>query len=128
MLFRSPELKQKIWNDLEVWFLLKKIWNDLAVHGFYLKKFALYELVKFVLQDTFELIPESRKRILQSAGAKWRNFKAKLTAEHVMPYVGQKKKLQKPPKKYAYVGKRAWRRFVAVRVTKDWKVCINLVF
>ncbi|XP_063940205.1 uncharacterized protein LOC135152587 [Daucus carota subsp. sativus] len=84
----DPELKEKIWNDLE---------------------------------DTFELIPESRKRILQSAGAKWRNFKAKLTAEYVLPYVGQKKKLQKPPKQYAFVGKKAWRRFVAVRVTKDWQ-------
>ncbi|WOH07651.1 hypothetical protein DCAR_0727084 [Daucus carota subsp. sativus] len=85
----DPELKEKIWNDLE---------------------------------DTFELIPESRKRILQSAGAKWRNFKAKLTAEYVLPYVGQKKKLQKPPKQYAFVGKKAWRRFVAVRVTKDWQI------
>nr|XP_017237833.1 PREDICTED: uncharacterized protein LOC108210888 [Daucus carota subsp. sativus] len=63
--------------------LKEKLWND--------------------LQDTFEVTPESQKRILQSAGAKWRNFKAKLTAEHVLPYIGQKKKLSKPPKQYAFV-------------------------
>ncbi|KAL1823542.1 hypothetical protein ACET3Z_010320 [Daucus carota] len=56
-------------------------------------------------KDTFEVTPESQKRILQSTGAKWRNFKAKLTAEHVLPYIGQKKKLSKPPKKYAFVGR-----------------------
>lgn len=115
----DPELKEKIWNDLEVRQL------QFVLSWFLFIEFVLSELVKFVLQDTFELIPESRKRILQSAGAKWRNFKAKLTAEYVLPYVGQKKKLQKPPKQYAFVGKKAWRRFVAVRVTKDWQVCFT---
>lgn len=59
-----------------------------------------------------------------SAGAKWRQFKSKLTSDYVMPFIGQKKKLAKPPKKYAYVGKEAWKRFVAIRSTDDWKVCV----
>lgn len=62
------------------------------------------------------MTPESQKRILQSAGAKWRNFKAKLTAEHVLPYIGQKKKLSKPPKQYAFVGKKAWRGYVTLNL------------
>ena len=62
------------------------------------------------------MTPESQKRILQSTGVKWRNFKAKLTAEHVLPYIGQKKKLSKPPKKYAFVGKKAWRRYVTLNL------------
>ncbi|KAL1818373.1 hypothetical protein ACET3Z_013242 [Daucus carota] len=34
---------------------------------------------------------------------------------------GQKKKLNKPPPRYAFVGKGAWRRFVAKRTTADWE-------
>ena len=38
------------------------------------------------------------------------------------PYLGQKKKLRKPPTKYAFVGKEAWKNFVAERTTSTWKV------
>lgn len=65
---------------------------------------------------------ESEGLILKSAGTKWRQFKSKLTADYVKPYIGQKKKLMKPPRKYAFVGKEAWRRFVAARTNNDWKV------
>lgn len=68
--------------------------------------------------------PESEHFILMSAGAKWRQFKSKLTCDYVMPFIGQKKKLAKPPRKYAYVGKEAWKRFVAIRSSDDWKVCV----
>ena len=71
------------------------------------------------------MAPESRSLVLKSAGAKWRQFKATLTANHVMPYVGKKKKLSKPPKKYAFVGKDSWREFVAQRTSKEWMVCIS---
>lgn len=69
--------------------------------------------------------PELEKTCLQSAGVKWRQFKTKLTTEYVMPYIGKRKKLYKPPKKYAFVGKEAWRRFVAERTTKKWKACAS---
>ncbi|KAK1391280.1 hypothetical protein POM88_010336 [Heracleum sosnowskyi] len=73
------------------------------------------------IEDTFDVTPENQKAIIQSAGAKWRQFKATLNADHVIPYIGQKKKLMKPPKQYAFVGKEAWRHFVALRTTEEWK-------
>lgn len=69
------------------------------------------------------MAPESEGLIMKSAGTKWRQFKSKLTSEYVKPYAGQKKNLSKPPRKYAFVGKEHWRRFVAERTTTDWGVC-----
>lgn len=68
--------------------------------------------------------PESEHFVLISAGTKWRQFKSMLTRDYVMPFIGQKKKLAKPPRKYAFVGKEAWKRFVAIRSSDDWKVCV----
>ena len=68
---------------------------------------------------------ESESMVLKSAGTKWRQFKSNLTSDHVMPYIGQKKKLMKPPKQYTFVGKEVWRRFVAQRTSKEWQV-LNL--
>ncbi|XP_074346995.1 uncharacterized protein LOC141685814 [Apium graveolens] len=72
------------------------------------------------VQDTFKIAPESEKLVLQSAGEKWRQFKADLTAKYVMPFIGKKKKLMKPPKKYAFVGKEPWKKFVAERTSPKW--------
>ncbi|XP_074342968.1 uncharacterized protein LOC141680728 [Apium graveolens] len=72
------------------------------------------------VQDTFKIAPESEKLVLQSAGKKWRQFKADLTAKYVMPFIGKKKKLMKPPKKYAFVGKEPWKKFVAERTSPKW--------
>lgn len=68
------------------------------------------------------MAPESEGLVLKSAGAKWRQFKSMLTSTYVKPFAGQKKKLLRPPKKYAYVGKDHWRKFVAMRTTGDWEV------
>ncbi|KAL8121084.1 hypothetical protein AgCh_018015 [Apium graveolens] len=72
-------------------------------------------------QETFRVPKELQKGLLQSAAAKWRNFMANLTKYFVKPNIGQKKKLRKPPKQYAYVGKEAWKKFVAARNTSAWK-------
>ncbi|KAL6582611.1 hypothetical protein OROMI_004689 [Orobanche minor] len=53
---------------------------------------------------------------------KWRQFKTNLNRKFVKPYLGQKKKLRKPPKKYAFVGKEPWKKFVAQRITEDWQL------
>lgn len=63
--------------------------------------------------------------VLKSAGRKWRQFKTNLTSKYVIPNVGKKKKLLKPPKKYAFVGKDVWKRFVAERTTEKWLVCFS---
>lgn len=57
------------------------------------------------VQETFDIREESHNYVLKSAGAKWRQFKANLTKKHVLPYVGQKKKLRRPPKQYGFVGR-----------------------
>lgn len=62
------------------------------------------------------------KFVLKSAGSKWRQFKTNLTRKFVMPFVGQKKNLNKPPNQYAFVGKSAWKRFVAQRTSSNWQV------
>lgn len=78
------------------------------------------------VQETFDIREESHNYVLKSAGAKWRQFKANLTKKHVLPYVGQKKKLRRPPKQYGFVGRGAWKRFVAERTAADWKVYIYI--
>lgn len=59
------------------------------------------------MQEPFKVPKQLEKGLISFAGAKYRNFKANLTRDYVRPYLGQKKKLRKPPKKYAFVGKEA---------------------
>ncbi|XP_040374987.1 uncharacterized protein LOC112200371 [Rosa chinensis] len=58
--------------------------------------------------------------VLASAGTKWRQFKTDLTNKHVLPYLGKRKKLRKPPKGYEFVGLLPWREFVKQRSTEQW--------
>ena len=78
-------------------------------------------------QETFDIKPESEDFVLKSAGTKWRQFKADLTRNYVMPHIENKKKLSKPPKQYAFVGRGPWRRFVAERRASSWKVHIYIM-
>lgn len=79
-----------------------------------------------VLQDTFNVKPYLEDFILKSAGTKWRQFKTRLTNKFVLPYLGEKKKLSRPPKQYEFVCKSAWKKFVAQRTAENWKV--NVIF
>ncbi|PRQ57802.1 hypothetical protein RchiOBHm_Chr1g0352301 [Rosa chinensis] len=72
------------------------------------------------IQDTFKVAPESRKLVLSSAGVKWRYFKTTLTRKYVLPFLGKKKKLRKPPKQYSYVGLQPWKEFVKQRTSEEW--------
>ncbi|PRQ45697.1 hypothetical protein RchiOBHm_Chr3g0494441 [Rosa chinensis] len=74
------------------------------------------------VQDTFKVAPESKKMVLASTGTKWRQFKTNLTNKHVLPYLGKRKKLRKPPKGYEFVGLLPWREFVKQRSTEQWLV------
>lgn len=42
------------------------------------------------------------------------------------PYLAEKKKLRRPPKQYEFVGRSAWKRFVAERSAESWEV--NVIF
>lgn len=75
-----------------------------------------------VVQDTFKISPQLENFVLKSAGCKWRQFKTNLTRKFVLPFVGQKKKLARPPKQYAFVGKSSWKKFVAQRSSSSWEV------
>ncbi|XP_074347390.1 uncharacterized protein LOC141686242 [Apium graveolens] len=84
----DPELKSKLWLDL---------------------------------QATFKVKPEIENMVLKSAGSKWRQFKTDLTRKYVLPFIGEKKKLSKPPRGYGYVSKATWKRFVRQRTDSKWK-------
>ncbi|KAK1361442.1 hypothetical protein POM88_045916 [Heracleum sosnowskyi] len=71
--------------------------------------------------ETFKVSKKLKKGVLKSASAKWRQFKTNLNRKFVKPNLGQKKKLRNPPNQYAFVGKEAWKKFVAQRITDDWK-------
>ncbi|KAK1372728.1 hypothetical protein POM88_028921 [Heracleum sosnowskyi] len=73
------------------------------------------------IMETFKVSKKLKKGVLKSASAKWRQFKTNLNRKFVKPNLGQKKKLRKPPNQYAFVGKEAWKKFVAQRITDDWK-------
>ncbi|XP_062011742.1 uncharacterized protein LOC133728340 isoform X2 [Rosa rugosa] len=72
------------------------------------------------VQETFNVAPESKKLVLTSAGTKWRAFKTMLTRKYVLPYLGKKKKLRKPPTQYKFVGREPWKDFVKERTTEKW--------
>ncbi|PRQ17594.1 putative Ulp1 protease family catalytic domain, putative transposase, Ptta/En/Spm, plant [Rosa chinensis] len=72
------------------------------------------------VQETFKVAPESKKLVLTSAGTKWRAFKTMLTRKYVLPYLGKKKKLRKPPSQYNFVGREPWKDFVKERTTEKF--------
>ena len=72
--------------------------------------------------DGFKIPEECESLVLKSAGTKWRQFKSELTNNYVIPFKGDKKKQWKPPKKYGFVGKDVWKRFVAERTSDKWMV------
>lgn len=80
-----------------------------------------------MFQETFTIPPQLESFVLKSAGSKWRQFKTNLTCKFVIPFIGQKKKLGRPPKQYAFVGKSAWRKFVAQRTSADWMVYSSIL-
>lgn len=75
-----------------------------------------------IFQSTFKIGPHCEDTVLKSAGSKWRQFKTDLTRKFVLPFVGDKKKLSKPPRRYAYVSKSTWKRFVKQRTNSAWTV------
>ena len=44
-----------------------------------------------------------------------------------MPFLGDKKKLSKPPRGYGYVSKSTWRRFVKQRTDPKWMVWFSFI-
>ncbi|KAL8107166.1 hypothetical protein AgCh_023828 [Apium graveolens] len=59
---------------------------------------------------TFKVKREIENMVLKSAGSKWRQFKTDLTRKYVLPFIGENKKLSRPPKGYGYVSKATWKR------------------
>lgn len=81
-----------------------------------------------MFQNAFKIPEECESLVLKSAGTKWRQFKSELTNNYVIPFKGDKKKQWKPPKKYGFVGKDVWKRFVAERTSDKWMVLFYIYF
>lgn len=70
----------------------------------------------------FEIAPESKKLVMKSAGAKWREFKSRLTTAFVLPFIDDLEKLKKPPAEYNFLEKADWDEFVQSRLEPNFLV------
>ena len=69
------------------------------------------------------MIPkECRRLVIASAANKWRDFKSKLTAKYIIPFLGEPEKLENPPDDYRFIKKPVWDIFVATRITDTFQV------
>ncbi|KAH0987778.1 hypothetical protein GBA52_014955 [Prunus armeniaca] len=62
-------------------------------------------------KTVFELPPESKTGILQSACNKWRHFKSNLTRYHILPYRNDQQALRQPPDLYDFIELSDWQTF-----------------
>lgn len=62
-----------------------------------------------------------KNMVLSSAGKKWKDFKNKLTRQHILPFINEKEKLNEPPKLYPFILKAQWDAFVASRLSKEFE-------
>lgn len=68
-------------------------------------------------------IPSSAKKlVLQSAGARWREFKSRLTTNYVLPYREDPVMLAYPPADYSFIEQSHWDLFVADRTSEEFLV------
>ncbi|KAK9933083.1 hypothetical protein M0R45_020292 [Rubus argutus] len=77
------------------------------------------------VEGSFKLPLESKRMVLTSAGTKWRQFKTMLTRKYVLPNLGRKRKLRKPPRQYNFVGLDPWKKFVRERKKPEWLTLHN---
>lgn len=75
----------------------------------------------FLLQNVFELAPESEYAVMNSASQKWRDFKNKLTSRFVWPNKDNPEKLISPPSQYQ-LPLADWKAFVDARLDPSWEV------
>ncbi|XP_062115395.1 uncharacterized protein LOC133829662 [Humulus lupulus] len=75
-----------------------------------------------IVEETFEIDPKARKKILQTGGRYWRNFKTNLTNCWIEKHRYTKPhRLRHPPKGYMSVIKKIdWDNFVKVRLSPEW--------
>lgn len=73
-------------------------------------------------QLPFIIGEEHRKRIMQSASTKWREFKSRLTSKYIIPYLDSPEKLKFPPNDYPFIPPDHWTIFVKSRTTPEFLV------
>lgn len=121
-------LKEKLWLDILVYKHLIILCIFYSFSAFFVVIMLTNSLHNYYwLQETFKVPKKLKKTVLKCAAAKWRQFKTNLNKKFVRPNVGQKKKLRKPPKQYAFVGKEQWKNFVGQRITNEWMVCLIFI-
>lgn len=66
--------------------------------------------------------PNTKKKVLQSIGSKWRAFKTTLT-RNIIQLKDQPRELESPPKEYdQFIRKKEWDEFVADRLSAKFEV------
>ena len=79
-----------------------------------------------MLQNFFDLAPQSEAAVMSSAGQKWRDFKNKLNSRFVWPYRDNPEKLRSPPEQYQ-IPSAIWKAFVDERLHPSWEVLDDII-
>ena len=62
--------------------------------------------------------------MLESAAARWREFKSRLTTNYIIPYLDQPELLKFPPDDYRFINVDHWSAFVAERSSPQFLVSL----
>ena len=75
----------------------------------------------------FDVDPRSKKTVLSSAAAKWKQFKSRLSTRHIIPFKNNPEILRKPPSVYNFITHKEWEGFVALRLSAKYLVSCCLI-
>ncbi len=79
------------------------------------------------VQTVFDVDDQSKKYALSSVAVKWRQFKSGLAKKYVYSYKNNPDKLRGPPKQLSFIKDEDWKKFVAYRLSHEFKVINSVV-
>ncbi|KAL6191826.1 hypothetical protein ACLB2K_038215 [Fragaria x ananassa] len=74
-------------------------------------------------KGAFVIGNESKRVVMQSAAARWREFKSRLTKVYIVPYLDQAEMLKYPPQDYKIINADNWTQFVTERTKPTFLAC-----
>ncbi|KAA0046781.1 putative serine/threonine-protein kinase nek2 [Cucumis melo var. makuwa] len=79
-----------------------------------------------IVEAAFVIDPRYRKKVLQTAGISFRQFKNWLTTKYIMPHKDEPQLLQVPPEKYSFIEQNHWEEFVRSRLFETFQDEISM--